>query len=187
MRSRSNRTSDSLTQIDPLSVNPCDLTNTTPDMQHLFDKLFDKGKAKESHPPDAPPPRWTPAVEESHERGKYEDTTFDEYEQAERFCALHKVDRPRLLPQEVVERLSLEGCKPWGMRIPTSPRFDGSVESGTKEGAGVTRVVTGKRCRDVCIFSDLPIMAGLYDIKGKQGVYYEVIIRKMGGIIAIGE
>ena len=73
------------------------------------------------------------------------------------------------------------------MRIPTSPRFDGSVESGTKEGAGVTRVVTGKRCRDVCIFSDLPIMAGLYDIKGKQGVYYEVIIRKMGGIIAIGE
>ena len=50
----------------------------------------------------------------------------------------------------------------------------------------MTKVVTDKRCKDVCIFSNLPIIAGLYDIKGKQGVYYEVVIRKMGGIIAVG-
>jgi hypothetical protein len=73
------------------------------------------------------------------------------------------------------------------MQLPTSPRFTGHIESGIdKGGAGVTKVVTDKRCEDVCIFSDLPIMAGLYDTKGKQGVYYEVVIRKMGGIIAIG-
>ena len=73
------------------------------------------------------------------------------------------------------------------MRLPSSPRFRGHIESGVdKGGAGVTKVVTDKKCRDVCIFSDLPIVAGLYDTKGKQGVYYEVVIRKMGGIIAIG-
>ena len=30
-------------------------------------------------------------------------------------------------------------------------------------------------------------MAGLYDIHGKTGVYFEILIRKMEGIIAIGK
>ena len=73
------------------------------------------------------------------------------------------------------------------MRLPSSPRFKGSVESGIDGGGrGATRVFTTKKCRDVCIFGDLPIMAGLYDIGGKQGAYYEVVIRKMKGIIATG-
>jgi len=156
-------------------------------MHHFFGKLFEKGKARESHRSDAAPPQWTPAVEQSHKLGKYEDAPFDEYAEAEQFCARHPVERPKLLPSDMVERLSQEGCKPWGMRLPSSPRFKGSVESGiVKGGAGVTKVVTGGECKDTCIFSDLPIMAGLYDTKGKQGIYYEVVIRKMGGIIAIG-
>ena len=32
----------------------------------------------------------------------------------------------------------------------------------------------------------MPIIADLYDIKGKRGVYHEVVIWKMDGIIAIG-
>lgn len=73
------------------------------------------------------------------------------------------------------------------MRFPSSPRFKGWVDPRIdREGAGVTRVITDKKCKDVCIFSDLPIIAGLYDTNGKQGIYYEVVIRKMRGIIAIG-
>ena len=157
-------------------------------MDRFFDKLFDKfGDAKESHHPSASPPQWTPAAEQPHAHGKYEDAAFDEYEEAERFCARYPVERPKLLPSDMVERLSQEGCRLWAMVLPSSSRFNGHVESGTgKGGAGVTKVVTDKRCKDVCIFSNLPIIAGLYDIKGKQGVYYEVVIRKMGGIIAVG-
>ena len=53
------------------------------------------------------------------------------------------------------------------MRPPSSPRFKGRVESEIdKGGAGVTKVVADKKCKDACIFSDLPIMAGLYGNKG---------------------
>lgn len=34
--------------------------------------------------------------------------------------------------------------------------------------------------------SDLPILAGLYDICSQKGVYYEIMINRMEGIIAIG-
>jgi len=157
-------------------------------MHHFLDKLSDKGKAKESRYSDALPPQWTPAAEQSHTYGKYEDAAFDEYEEAERYCARYPVEKPKLLPSVMAERLSQEGCKPWGMSLPSSRRFKGRVESGTdKGGAGVTKVVTDRKCKDVCIFSDLPIMAGLYDTRGKQGIYYEVVIRKMEGIIAIGD
>ena len=156
-------------------------------MQRFLDKLFDKDKATESHHHGSAPPEWTPAIENTHEHGKYQDATFDEYEEAERFCARHHVERPKLLPSEVVEGLSQGGCRLWGMKYPSSRRFKGHVGSGAeKEGAGVTKVVTDTKCKDVCIFSSLPIMAGLYDTQGKQGVYYEVVVREMKGIIAIG-
>jgi hypothetical protein len=74
----------------------------------------------------------------------------------------------------------------WGIKSPTSPKFKGRVKSGTGNGAGITKVVTDEGCKDVCLFSDLPIMAGLYDIKKKRGVYYELVIGEMGGIVAIG-
>jgi hypothetical protein len=102
-------------------------------------------------------------------------------------CNRYPVEPPKLLPSDMVERLAQEGCRPWGMTLPSSPRFKGRVQSGIdKGGAGVTKVFTDGKCQDVCILSDLPIIAGLYDTKGKQGVYYEVVIRKMRGIIAIG-
>jgi len=67
------------------------------------------------------------------------------------------------------------------------PEVKGHVEYGVdKGGPGVTKVVTDRFCGDVCIFSNLPIIAGLYDTKGKQGIYYEVVIRTMRGIVAIG-
>ena len=156
-------------------------------MPRFLDKLFDKGKGNQSHHPNAPPPQWTPAAEQSHTHGKYHEATDNEYKEAQLFCARVPVERPKLLSSDMVERLSQEGCKPWEMVLPSSPRFRGCVESGIdKGGAGVTKVVTDQKCEDVCLFSNLPIMAGLYDTKGKQGVYYEVVVREMVGFIAIG-
>ena len=34
--------------------------------------------------------------------------------------------------------------------------------------------------------SDLPLMAGLYDILGRRGVYYEVRVNRMDGVVAVG-
>ena len=50
----------------------------------------------------------------------------------------------------------------------------------------MTKVVTDEECMCVCLFNDLPIIADLCDIKGKRGVYYEVVIGKMDRIITIG-
>lgn len=47
-------------------------------------------------------------------------------------------------------------------------------------------VSTAADCGDTCILSSLPILGGVYDIGGKAGVYFEVTILKMKGIIAIG-
>lgn len=156
-------------------------------MAHLSE-LINKVKAKlVPHTPGGRPPPWTPAPEQPHKDAKYAEATEDEYERAKRFCNLHAVNPPKLLPSNVVSRLSQEGCKPWEMVLPTSDRFRGRVESGTGEGSqGMTRVFTDRTCKDVLIVSNLPIMAGLYDIGGMEGVYYEVVIQKMGGIIGIG-
>lgn len=154
---------------------------------HFLDKLLDKDEDNKSRRSARRPPQWTPAAEQSHAYGKYNEATVDEYKEAALFCARVPVERPKLLSSDMVERLSQEGCRPWEMALPSSSRFKGFVVSGIdKGGAGVTKVVTDKKCEDVCIFSNLPIMAGLYDIKGKQGVYYEVVVREMIGFIAIG-
>ena len=156
-------------------------------MRRFLGSIFDNSNGGESYNPNASPPEWTPATEQSHALGKYEDATPYEYEEAQQFCARLPAERAKLLPSDMVERLSKEGCRPWGMKYPPSPRLKGHVESGSdKGGAGTTKVVVDKKCESVCIFSDLPIIAGLYDTKGKQGVYYEVVIRNMAGLIAIG-
>lgn len=159
--------------------------------RHFWDKLVDWGKPKESlhsaTASDVSPPQWTPAAEPSNTHGRYQEATFEEYKEAEQFCVRHPVERPKLLPSDTVERLLQEGCRAWGMEFPSSPRFKGWVDPRINgEGAGVTRVITERKCKDVCIFSNLPIMAGLYDANGKRGIYYEVVIRKMRGTIAIG-
>jgi len=93
---------------------------------------------------------------------------------------------PRLLPSDAVDRINTEGCKAWGIQLPTTPRFAGYVQSGNKGGPAVIKVQTMPQCKDVCLLSDLPMMAGLYDVQGKFGVYYEILIHRMDGIIAIG-
>jgi hypothetical protein len=93
-----------------------------------------------------------------------------------------------MIPSDAVDRINAIGCKAWGIEVPTSPRFVGSVQNlnDSKGGSGVVRIQTGAACKDVCLLSDLPILAGLYDTQGKTGVYYEIYIHRMEGIIAIG-
>jgi Ran-binding protein 9/10 len=71
----------------------------------------------------------------------------------------------------------------------TQHRFSGHVQnpSDAKDGSGLVVIKTYARCEDVCLLSDIPIMAGLYDIQGKTGIYFEVSIQKMKGVIAIGK
>lgn len=75
------------------------------------------------------------------------------------------------------------------MSYPTLNRFAGTIINPTdsKGSSGVVKVTTTPMCGDVCLMSDLPILAGLYGIKGKTGVYYEVLINRMDGLIAIGK
>jgi hypothetical protein len=63
------------------------------------------------------------------------------------------------------------------------PLFKGRVESRIDEGEGV--VTDGER-EDVRVLGGLRIVAGLYDTKGKQGVYHGVLISEVNRIIAIG-
>lgn len=145
-----------------------------------------KGKASTRTVAAEAPPGWTPAPEQSHTLGLFNEATDDEYESAEAFCARYPVEPAKLLPSDVVDRIDTEGCKAWTMDWPHSARFVGRVQDGEKGSPAVTRVTTGDKCCDVCLLSNLPILAGLYEIQGKSGVYYEVAVKKMAGIIALG-
>lgn len=81
------------------------------------------------------------------------------------------------------------GCGAWSIETSRSPRFVGNVwnSSNSKTELGLSLVQTTPACQSVSLFSNLPIIAGLYDTQGKTGVYYEVCIKKMDGLIAIGK
>ncbi|OCB89094.1 hypothetical protein A7U60_g3778 [Sanghuangporus baumii] len=151
--------------------------------------------------PDAPPPEWAPASEPSSTYGMKNEAPEDEYEAAEEFCEQNPPDSPRFLPSADVDRIREIGCKGWTLVPPKLSRFKGhiteirtvrgkesssSYTSGEKSGPKVIEIVTEKGCGDSCVLSNYPIMAGLYDIQGKEGVYYEVTILQMDGVIAIG-
>jgi Ran-binding protein 9/10 len=132
------------------------------------------------------PPEWTAALERPHTYGLRNEATDDEYESAERFCQRNPLETPKLLPSQVVDRIAEEGCRLWTLEYPVSARFAGCITARDEKSNGITKVVTERQCGDICLMSNLPIMAGLYDIQGKSGIYYEICIQKMEGIIAIG-
>ncbi|RDB14770.1 Protein ssh4 [Hypsizygus marmoreus] len=133
------------------------------------------------------PPKWAPAPEKPHQYGLRNEAPAAEYEAAEKFCQQYPPQAPRLVCSDVVDRINAIGCKAWGIEPSTSPRFAGCVQNASdRKDVSTCRVQTTAECKDICLLSDLPITAGLYDIQGKTGVYYELYIRKMEGLIAIG-
>jgi hypothetical protein len=141
--------------------------------------------------PSSAPPGWAPAPELSHQWGLLNEAPENEYKEAERFCERYPPTPPHLLPSDVVERIEAQGSKAWNLELPTTgnSRFQGHVSScGQKKGGrAVVHVETKASCKDVSLLSDLPLTAGLYEIQGKVGVYYEVTVYKMEGVIAVGE
>lgn len=140
---------------------------------------------------DEAPPAWTPAAEPSRAFGLKNEAPEDEYEAAEAFCLANPVYAPRFLPSSDVERIREEGCKAWTLLPPTLSRFRGSVRDvpagRDAKGPKVVEVLTERGCGDTCLMSNYPLMAGLYDVQGKEGVYYEVTVLQMEGVVAIGE
>lgn len=68
----------------------------TPAVRRFLNKHLDKGRDNESRHSDASLPPLTPAAEQSHAHGKYENTTFDEFKEAGRLYARHPVELPEL-------------------------------------------------------------------------------------------
>jgi len=145
--------------------------------------------------PDKAPalPDWSASASRSHADGLYSDAPEKEYENAEAFCATFPVDAPRLLPSDIVQSIRETGARCWGLDTPALPRFSGTIanEGGRSLGSllfsGLSSVSTAPNCGDTCIFSNLPILGGLYQYpSGFKGVYYEVTIHRMDGTVAIG-
>ena len=147
--------------------------------------LFHHIPAAERHPP-----AWNPAPERSHTLGLFNEASADDWKRAEAFCAAHPPTPPKLLASDAIDRIRVLGCAAWNLERPTDAHFIGHIEKGGQikpsSGGGTWKVRTEKRCRDSCVMSDLPLMAGLYDIPGRRGVYYEVRVNRMDGVVAIG-
>ncbi|KAF4577299.1 hypothetical protein EYR40_009342 [Pleurotus pulmonarius] len=154
-------------------------------LSHLKDKFSDR---QGQNADELPPPQWAPAPEKSHKDGKLADATDDEYKTAENFCLQFPLQPPRPLPSAAVDRIKEVGAKAWEIEYPQTPRFLGNITnpSETKGGPSVCKVETNAKCLDVCLMSNLPLMAGMYDGRGKKGFYYEILIKRMDGLIAIG-
>lgn len=121
-----------------------------------------------------------------HEHGKFSDASEEDYESSEDFCRRYAVDPPRLLPSSVIDNVRDIGCSAWGITHPNYPRFVGQIYKNTRKG-GLITVRTTKQRKESCLLSDLPIVAALYESRGKVGIYYEICIDKMDGIIAVGQ
>ena len=141
------------------------------------------------HDSEPPPPTWAPATEEARQWGLVNEASEEEFEAARRFCARNPPESPRYVASNEVDRIRSEGYKAWGLVLSKQPRFSGTVKdvySTTRRGPKLIEVFSAADCADTCILSNLPIMGGMYDISGKSGVYFEVTILQMDGVIAVG-
>jgi hypothetical protein len=159
----------------------------------------DHGQSFSYQPPPNPPPglpEWSASVSKTYANGLYSDAPEDEYQAGEAFCATHPVEAPRLLSSHIIQSVREQGYACWGLAMPVLSRFKGiianvpgvDVASSSGTTSGLTTVKTAGGCGDTCIFSNLPIIGGLYQSPpGLRGVYYEVKVHLMEGVIAIGE
>ncbi|THH13509.1 hypothetical protein EW146_g6716 [Bondarzewia mesenterica] len=130
------------------------------------------------------PPRWAPAPERSHTHGLFNEASDEDFARAEEFCRMNPRNPVRLLPDETIKYIESQRAGAWDLDWPTTPRFVGRFEKDFHTIGGV-RVRTEHECKDVCLFSNLPLVAGAYNRPQQKGVYYEVIVLRMEGVIAI--
>jgi hypothetical protein len=135
-------------------------------------------------PSQAAPPEWTAAVEPSHDWGLKNEAPETEFEAAERFCEHHLPDPAKFLDSRIVDQIRDERAAAWQLELPPSSRFKGSVRN-TKD---TIYISTHEKCQDVCLLSNLPILAGHYSRVGQSGVYYEITVDRMDSdaVVALG-
>ncbi|KAG6376875.1 hypothetical protein JVT61DRAFT_901 [Boletus reticuloceps] len=146
----------------------------------------------------SPPPAWTSAPEQSHVHGRFSEAPEEDCDRAHSFCARRPVEPSRLRPSSDIETIAKEGNNAWGLEFHHTDSsfteretFLGAIHNQSKSHSGtgvVTKVETSKACNDCCLISNLPLMGGLYyrPQEHNRGVYFELTIHKMNGVIAIG-
>lgn len=141
------------------------------------------------------PPQWAPATEVSHAHGLIDDAPEQEFRDGEQFCAMNPVEPPRLLPSWLVSNIREYRGKCWTLELPRVSRFMGTIRTESDNNGqassgnppGITTVKTEHGCGDTCLLSNIPIICGLYQVQSPlRGVYYEVKIHYMNGVVALG-
>ena len=71
----------------------------------------------------------------------------------------------------------------WHIEVPDSHRFRGGINY--RSGINISTLTN---CKDICLLSNLPIIAGHYNWYGQYGVYYEITVNRMDSdaVVAIG-
>ncbi|KAG0700635.1 hypothetical protein DFH29DRAFT_853492 [Suillus ampliporus] len=139
-------------------------------------------------PPGAPP-EWAPAVEQSCTYGLQNEASSESYEKALEFCERHPVESSTILPSRIIADIDKNGCSEWRIQVDASSPI--TVVHNPDGKGGLSRIRSGAGCPDVCLLSNLPIVAGQYHFPNDGGVYFEITVHKMtdptkGGVIAIG-
>lgn len=143
-----------------------------------------------------PLPEWSASKSQSYADGLYDDAPDDEYKAAEKFCATHPLEPPRLIASHQIQSIQERSQACWGLDVPRLSRFRGNIQnisgvadvSASTGMSGLSIVQTVKESGDTCIFSNIPLMCGLYHpTQGLRGFYYEVKVHLMDGVIAVGK
>ncbi|PCH39827.1 hypothetical protein WOLCODRAFT_161898 [Wolfiporia cocos MD-104 SS10] len=122
------------------------------------------------------------------------DATSESFRDAKAFCDQNPVEAAQNLSSSDLQRIRERGCGAWGLEVPR-PSSDQvrpiQVEDCKSDTGQFLRVTTFSNPPnlgdpELCLLSDLPIIPGLYGTNGSRGVYYEVTIEQMAGMIAIG-
>lgn len=145
------------------------------------------------------PPPWTAGVEAVHEWGLLSDAPDCEYKAGEEFCndVENAVDTPHPLRSYQIDDIREKRGAAWCMEPPQIPLWSGISAfpalkqprwSGTVDPTSA-HIVTSSYCKSVCLLSNLPLIGHYYNVssESKGGVYYEVKIMQMAGVISIGK
>ncbi len=140
------------------------------------------------------PPTYEALQQPSHTFGLYNEANDDDFEWAKEW--MESVGEIPADPQRFhpnVERdIASYGCKLYRLVQPPregalEDRFQGHVVLPPQCAYGTSEVVTKRGCKDVCLLSNFPLHFGMYDRSELRGVYYEITVEKMKGVIALGE
>jgi len=139
------------------------------------------------------PPSYEALQQPSHIFGLYNEANDDDFEWAKEWMesAGEIPANPYRFAPNVERDIASYGCKLYSLVNPPADdamkdRFQGYVVLPPRCAYGTSEVVTKRGCKDVCLLSNFPLHFGMYDRSNLRGVYYEITVEKMKGVIALG-